>query len=68
MNLSSLNHLSLVPASKEKRSVHDKRSAHDSKTAGSVANPMSNSVAMMMIYHPYPVWKTRSDATNRWRK
>lgn len=62
MNLSSLNHLSLVPARKEKRTVHD------SKSADSAANPMSNSVAMMMIYHPYPVRNTHSDVTNRWRK
>ncbi len=68
MNLSSLNHLSLVPARKEKRTVHDKRSVHDSKSVDSAASPMSNSVAMMMIYHPYPVRDTHSDVTNRWRK
>ncbi len=62
MNLSSLNHLSLVPARKEKRTVHDSKSTDFS------TNPMSNSVAMMMIYHPYPSRNTHSDVTNRWRK
>ncbi|HHR6079646.1 TPA: hypothetical protein ACS7ZY_002024 [Providencia alcalifaciens] len=68
MNLSSLNHLSLVPTRKEKRTVHDKRSIHDSKSTDFAKNPMSNSVAMMMIYHPYPLRKTDTDVTNLWRK
>lgn len=62
MNLSSLNHLSLVPAHKEKRAVHS------SKSTDFATNPMSNSVAMMMIYHPYPLRKTDTDVTNLWRK
>lgn len=62
MNLSSLNHLSLVPDRKEKRTLHDSKSTDFAK------NPMSNSVAMMMIYHPYPLRKTDTDVTNLWRK
>lgn len=62
MNYSSLNHLSLVPTRK------GKRAAHDNKSTDFSANPMSNSIAMMMIYHPYPLSTSHSDVTDPQRK